>query len=46
MGQKVSPIGLRVGINKGWNSQWLTNKRDFAKYLKEDHDVRTFIKKK
>lgn len=46
MGQKVSPIGLRVGINKGWNSQWLTNKRDFAKYLKEDHEVRTFIKKK
>jgi len=46
MGQKVSPNGLRIGINKGWNSLWFVKKADFAKYLKEDSVIRTFIKKK
>lgn len=46
MGQKVSPNGLRIGINKGWNSLWFVDKADFAKYIKEDNVIRTFIKKK
>ena len=46
MGQKVSPNGLRIGINKGWNSLWFVKKADFAKYIKEDNVIRTFIKKK
>lgn len=46
MGQKVSPNGLRIGINKGWNSLWFVDKKDFAKYIKEDNTIRTFIKKK
>ena len=46
MGQKVSPNGLRIGINKGWNSLWYVGKADFAKYLKEDNTIRNFIKKK
>lgn len=46
MGQKVSPNGLRIGINKGWSSLWYVGKADFAKYLKEDNTIRTFIKKK
>ena len=46
MGQKVSPNGLRIGINKGWNSLWYVGKADFAKNLKEDNVIRTFIKKK
>ncbi|NCB48282.1 MAG: 30S ribosomal protein S3 [Clostridia bacterium] len=46
MGQKVSPNGLRIGINKGWNSLWFVKKADFAKFLKEDNVIRTFIKKK
>ncbi len=46
MGQKVSPIGLRVGVNKSWNSQWIADKKTFALYLKEDSDVRKFINKK
>ena len=46
MGQKVSPIGLRVGVNKSWNSQWIADKKNFALYLKEDSDVRKFINKK
>ena len=33
MGQKVSPIGLRVGVNKPWNSSWYASKEDFAKLV-------------
>jgi small subunit ribosomal protein S3 len=46
MGQKVSPHGLRIGINKSWDSLWYADKKNFAKYLKEDNVIRTFIKKK
>lgn len=46
MGQKVNPHGLRVGIIKSWDTQWYADKKDFAAYLKEDHTIRTFIKKK
>lgn len=45
MGQKVSPIGLRIGINKGWDSTWYADKDEFAKYIKEDNKIRNFIKK-
>ena len=46
MGQKVNPIGLRLGINKDWQSTWFANKQDFAKNIKEDHDIREYFKKK
>ena len=46
MGQKVNPHGLRVGIIKGWDTQWYADKKEFAAYLKEDNDIRTFLKKK
>ncbi|MBQ8844437.1 MAG: 30S ribosomal protein S3 [Candidatus Gastranaerophilales bacterium] len=46
MGQKVSPIGLRIGVNKDWSSTWYANKEEFAACLKEDHDIRKFINKK
>ncbi|MDO4793408.1 MAG: 30S ribosomal protein S3, partial [Filifactor alocis] len=46
MGQKVSPHGLRVGINKDWDSRWFANKKDFAANIKEDSVIREFIKKK
>ncbi len=45
MGQKVNPHGLRVGIIKDWDSRWYAE-GEFADYLKEDHDIRTFLKKK
>jgi small subunit ribosomal protein S3 len=45
MGQKVNPHGLRLGINKDWDSVWYAEK-DFAKYLLEDHKLREFLKKK
>ncbi|MDD2227100.1 MAG: 30S ribosomal protein S3 [Clostridia bacterium] len=46
MGQKVNPIGMRVGINKDWNATWFANKQDFAKLLLEDQKIKKFIKKK
>ena len=45
MGQKVSPIGLRVGINKDWQSKWYAEK-DYAKYLHEDIKIRKLIETK
>lgn len=46
MGQKVNPHGLRVGIIAAYDANWYSGKRDFGKYLLEDHKLRTFIKKK
>lgn len=43
MGQKVSPIGLRIGINKDWESRWYAPKKDFSKNLMEDIKIREFI---
>lgn len=45
MGQKVNPHGLRVGIIKGWDTQWYADKKQFGTFLKEDNDIRTFVKK-
>ncbi len=46
MGQKVSPTGLRIGINKDWNSSWIANKKDISKFLLEDQKIRKHITKK
>ena len=46
MGQKVSPIGLRVGINKDWNSTWYADKKTFAENLKEDQEIKKFLNNK
>ena len=46
MGQKVNPHGLRVGVISAWDTQWYADKKDFGKYIKEDNDIRTFLKKK
>ena len=45
MGQKVNPHGLRVGVIKDWDSKWYAEK-DFADNLVEDHEIRTFLKKR
>ncbi len=45
MGQKVSPIGQRIGINKDWESKWYAPKKDFASTLKEDMEIRKYIDK-
>lgn len=46
MGQKVSPIALRVGINRDWSSSWYADKKSFAKNLSEDYNIRQFLNKK
>ena len=43
MGQKVSPVGLRVGVNRNWNSRWYANDKDFASLLHEDIKIREFL---
>ena len=45
MGQKVSPTGLRIGINKDWESKWYAE-NDFAKYLNNDYKIRKYLNKK
>ena len=45
MGQKVNPIGLRLGINRGWESIWFAKKREYGKLLIEDYKIREYIKK-
>lgn len=46
MGQKVNPIGLRLGVNKTWDSRWYANDADFATKLHEDLKIRKHIKKR
>lgn len=46
MGQKVSPVGLRMGINKTWESKWYAEKKDFARFLNNDVKIREFLGKK
>lgn len=45
MGQKVNPIGLRLGIVKTWESRWYAGK-NYASYILEDHNLRKFIKER
>jgi len=46
MGQKVNPVGLRIGVNKNWNSRWYANDNEFHVFLNEDIKVRTYLEKK
>lgn len=46
MGQKVNPYGLRLGVNKDWQSTWFAKKGDFADNLKEDYEIRQYFNKK
>ena len=45
MGQKVNPIGFRIGVNKDWNATWYADKDKFADNLIEDQKIRKFLKK-
>ena len=44
MGQKVNPHGLRVGIIKDWDTQWYADKKAFSANLKEDYEIRKYLK--
>ena len=43
MGQKVSPVGLRIGINKDWEANWYASGKDFSNYLEKDLKIRKYI---
>lgn len=43
MGQKTNPIGNRLGIIRGWDSNWFGNKKDYALKLIEDHKIRAYL---
>ncbi|MGQ0552164.1 MAG: 30S ribosomal protein S3 [Planctomycetota bacterium] len=45
MGQKVNPIGFRIGITEPWRSRWYAGKKEFSALLLEDQRIRTFVKK-
>jgi small subunit ribosomal protein S3 len=45
VGQKVHPVGFRLGINRTWNSRWFAGS-EFATFVIEDHEIRRFLKKR
>ena len=46
MGQKVNPIGLRLGINRTWDSRWYAGRNEYAKLLHEDLKIRAYLRKR
>ena len=46
MGQKVHPIGIRLGISKNWESRWFSNSSDYSKYVFQDFKIREYLTKK
>jgi len=45
LGQKVCPVGLRIGITKSWDSKWFAEKKKYTELLHEDIKIRSLIKK-
>ena len=45
MGNKVNPIGLRLGVSKTWNSKWYAD-RDYSEQLKQDLNIQSYVKKR
>jgi len=45
MGQKINPIGYRIGFNKTWDSRWCTKKEKYGQFLIEDLKIREYVKK-
>lgn len=45
MGQKVNPVGMRIGLNKNWNSRWFASDKDYSTFLLEDDKIRKYLEK-
>ena len=45
MGQKINPIGFRLGINRTWDSRWFAEGREYGQLLQEDLQIRKYLKK-
>ena len=46
MGQKVNPTGLRLGINRTWDSRWYADKKEYGKLLQQDIKIRAYLTEK
>ena len=46
MGQKVNPVGFRIGVTHAWGSRWFATKKNFGAYLIEDQEIRKVVKAK
>src|SRR5580693_9761598 len=46
MGQKVNPIGFRLGVNRDWRSRWYASPQDLPAFLHSDLEIRNYVKKK
>lgn len=46
MGQKINPLGYRIGISKNWSSRWFTSKKEYGDLALEDKKIRDILKKK
>ena len=45
MGQKVNPVGMRIGLNKNWNSRWFASDKDYSTFLIDDDKIRNYLEK-
>ena len=45
MGQKVNPVGMRIGVNRDWNSRWYANDQEYHVFLNEDIKIRSYLTK-
>ncbi len=45
MGQKVNPIGFRLGVRRNWSARWYANKHDYSRFLEEDNLIRGYLEK-
>lgn len=45
MGQKVNPVGMRIGVNKDWNSRWFAEDKDYSLFLNQDIKIRKYLEK-
>ena len=46
MGQKVNPIGFRLGVNRDWRSRWYASPQELPAFLHNDIEIRDYVKKK
>ena len=46
MGQKVNPIGFRLGVNRDWRSRWYASPQEMPAFLQSDLEIRNYVKKK
>ncbi len=46
MGQKINPVGFRLAVKRNWESRWYADKKDFPRFLADDHNIRSYLDRK